>query len=228
MGLFKIVRRKEEDRYGIMAKKMYPRIEYMVVALVLFAVLLLVIPFSRSNTMQAMYISKWNEVYNRVDYMFSVMNAHVDDDMLKSLKNAQTTKDKEQILLAIVKPYLRINTDNIPSKFYKPKFKNGSNIPTDDRYYFDEFYFTKNRTIVGIKNIKTLNENDPFFIMMFDINGLKRPNRFGVDIFGINIFDKGKIEPFGYDKTLNALQEDCSEAGTGISCSYYYKIGGEF
>ncbi|MCR5262222.1 MAG: hypothetical protein K6C94_10365, partial [Candidatus Gastranaerophilales bacterium] len=146
-----------------MTKKMYPKIEYMVVALVLFAVLLLIIPFSRGNTMLAYYISKWNEVYNKVEYMFSVMNAHVDDDMLKSLKKAKTTKEKEQLLLAIVKPYLRINTENVPSKFYRPKFKNGDKISNDDRYYFDEFYFTKNRIIIGIKNIKTSEQNDPFF-----------------------------------------------------------------
>lgn len=211
-----------------MAKKRYLKIEYMVMIFVLFAVILFLVPMSAENTRQASYISKWNEVYNRVEYVFSVMNAHVDDDMLKSLRKAETTKEKEKILLAVVKPYLRINTETMLSKHYRPKFKNGSKIQNNDRYYFDEFYYARNKLVVGIKNIKTLDQNDPFFIMMFDVNGIRLPNRWGVDIFGINIYDKGRIEPFGYEKSLDELKEDCSKNGTGVECSYYYKIGGEF
>lgn len=211
-----------------MARKKYIRFEYLLVIFVLFTVILFLIPFSTGGTRQATYISKWNEIFNKVEYMFSVMNAHVDDDMLKSLKNAQTTKEKENILLALVKPYLRIDTDNVPSKRYITKYKNGTKVLKNDIYYFDEFYYAKNKTIVGIKNIKTPKDNDPLFVMMFDVNGKLLPNKWGVDIFGINIYDKGRIEPFGYDKSLEELQKDCSDTGTGISCSYYYKIGGEF
>ena len=211
-----------------MAKMRYIKVEYSILILAVVAVVLLVVPFSFENTRQASYISKWNEIFNKVEYMFSVMNAHIDDDMLKSMKRVETTKEKEQILLTVVKPYLRINTDNSPSKYYKPKYRNGTKIQNNDRYYFDEFYFAKNRTVVGIKNIKTRNLKEPLFIMMIDVNGTKLPNRWGVDIFGIDIFDGGKIEPFGYDKSLDVLKDDCSKEGTGVYCSYYYKIGGEF
>lgn len=27
---------------------------------------------------------------------------------------------------------------------------------------------------------------------------------------------------------MSELKKDCSESGTGVSCSYYYKIGGGF
>ena len=64
--------------------------------------------------------------------------------------------------------------------------------------------------------------------MMFDINGTMLPNRWGNDIFGINIYDGGKIEPFGFDKNMDELKYDCSKLGTGLTCSYYYKIGGDF
>ena len=64
--------------------------------------------------------------------------------------------------------------------------------------------------------------------MMFDINGILPPNRWGKDIYGVNIYDVLKIEPFGFDKSMDELKKDCSEAGTGINCSYYYKIGGGF
>lgn len=211
-----------------MARKRYPKVEYLVVLLIIFAIGLFLMPFSTGNTRQAFYISKWNEVYNKLEYTLSVINAHVDDDMLKSLKKAETTKEKEKILLMIIKPYLRIDTENVPPKHYKVKFKNGNKIPNDSRYYFDELYYAKSKNIVGIKNVNTSNLSEPFFIMMFDINGLKQPNRWGVDVFGINIYDKGRIEPFGQGKALNSVQGDCSKTGTGIDCSYYYIIGGEF
>ena len=65
-------------------------------------------------------------------------------------------------------------------------------------------------------------------IMMFDMNGLKGPNTWGKDIYGINIFTDGKITPIGTGWDLEDLKKDCSETGTGISCSHYYRIGGEF
>ena len=64
--------------------------------------------------------------------------------------------------------------------------------------------------------------------MMFDINGILPPNRWGKDIYGVSIFDGGRIEPFGYDEDMEDLREDCSKQGSGVSCSYYYKIGGGF
>ncbi len=64
--------------------------------------------------------------------------------------------------------------------------------------------------------------------MMFDMNGIKGPNIWGKDIFGINIYIDGKITPLGYDWNLEELKQDCSEHGSGVSCSHYYRIGGDF
>ncbi len=211
-----------------MIKKYYPKIEYSVVLLALFAVILLAVPFSVGSSRQANFISKWNEKFNKVEYMFSVVNAHTTDDMLKSMKNAKDASEREKILLMIIKPYLRINTNKTPNRHYKPKYMNGAHVNKKDLYYFEEFYFSENKTIVGIKDINSTNENDPFFIMMFDMNGLLPPNRWGKDIFGVNIYDEGKIEPFGYSSSLEDLKKDCSKSGRGVGCSYYYKIGGGF
>ena len=57
-----------------MAKKRhYLKLEYSIVLFVILGLLLLVMPFSVENTRQAGFISKWNEKYNRVEYMFSVI-----------------------------------------------------------------------------------------------------------------------------------------------------------
>ena len=209
-----------------MAKKRhYLKLEYSIFLFVLLGILLLVMPVSFENTRQAGFISKWNEKFNRVEYMFSVINAHITDDMIKSMNKAETPQKRESLLLMLIKPYLRINTEYRP-KHYKPRYINGSRVYKGQSYYFDDFYFAENNTIVGIKDVKTETEDDAFFIMLFDINGILPPNRWGKDIYGVSIFDGGKIEPFGYDMEMKELKKDCME--TGISCSYYYKIGGGF
>ncbi len=211
-----------------MSKKLYPKIEYSVVLFVILGVLLLVMPFSIENTTQAGFISKWNERLNRVEYMFSVLNAHITDDMLKSMKKAQTNIEREKLLLTIIKPYLRVKTDIRPPKRYKPKYMNGTVVNKKHHYYFEDFYFSKHNSIIGIKDIHTNKPDAPWFIMMFDINGILPPNRWGRDIFGIDIYENGRIEPFGYNSDMQSLKQDCSKNGTGIECSYYYKIGGGF
>ena len=209
-------------------KKHYWKLEYSIALFVMIGVILLIMPFSIEDTMQANFISKWNEKLNRVEYMFSVINAHITDDMIKSFNRAETAYDREQLLLTIVKPYLRIDTDNYPIKHYKPRYMNNTRVYKGQMYHFDDFYFAENNTIVGFQDIKTDKTSDIWFLMMFDINGLLPPNRWGKDIFGINIYDGGKIDPFGFDKSMEELKKDCSETGSGISCSYYYKIGGGF
>ena len=211
-----------------MAGKRHWKLEYSIALFVMLGVLLLIMPVSIENTRQANFISKWNEKFNRIEYMFSVINAHVTDDMIKSINKAKTPQQREKFLLAIVKPYLRIGTYNIPVKHYKPRYMNGAKVYKGQRYYFDDFYFAENNTIVGIKDIKNEKSDDALFIMMFDMNGLLPPNRWGKDIFGVNIYDGGRIEPFGFDNDMDELKKDCSESGTGVSCSYYYKIGGGF
>lgn len=210
-----------------MAKKFCLKLEYSILVFVIFGLILLFTPFSITNTRQATFISKWNEKFNRIEYMFTVIKAHITDDMLKSMNKAQTSYEREEILLMIIKPYLRINTEIRPKR-YKPKYLNGAKVYKGQNYYFDDFYFAENNSIVGIKDIKTEKDTDAFFIMMFDINGILPPNRWGKDIYGVSIFDGGKIEPFGYDEDMEDLREDCSKQGSGVSCSYYYKIGGGF
>ena len=200
-----------------MAKKRYLKLEYSIFLFVLLGILLLVMPVSFENTRQAGFISKWNEKFNRVEYMFSVINAHVTDDIIRSMNKAKTHEEREAILLALVKPYLRINTDNRP-KHYRPKYINGSRVYKGQTYFFDDFYFAENKSIVGIKDIKSEKADDALFIMMFDINGILPPNRWGKDIYGVSIFDGGKIEPFGFDLDMKELKKDCFE--TGISLSF--------
>ena len=82
--------------------------------------------------------------------------------------------------------------------------------------------------IVGIKDLTPKSYNEPEFMLMFDMNGKLPPNSWGKDIFGVNVFNNGKVEPFGRKQSMEELRADCSDEGTGVSCSYFYIIGGGF
>lgn len=115
------------------------------------------------------------------------------------------------------------NCQKIPSTLF-----NGNKVGKKDPFYFERLYTGQNGMIIGIKDIKDEDIFHPGFIMMFDMNGLKGPNMWGKDIYAINIFVDGKITPIGTGWELEDMKLDCSDKGTGVSCSYYYRIGGEF
>lgn len=204
------------------------KIEYTLTLFAIFAIFVLLLPTTIQSARQASLISRWNEKYNRVNYMFSVLNTHANEEIIKSLKKAQSNEERSKLLILLMQPYLRISSNNVPNRHYHPKFMNNSRIGKNQYYYFDDFYYAENNTIIGIKDLEQQNADDPMFMLMFDLNGLLPPNRWGKDIFGINIYGEGHIEPFGKQFDMADLKLDCSEKGLGINCSYYYIIGGGF
>lgn len=203
------------------------KVEYTLTLFAIFAIFILLLPTTIQNASQASLISKWNEKYNRVAYMFSVLNAHANEDIIKSLKNAKTEEERSDLLILLIQPYMRVSSENKP-RFYHPRYLNNTRIEKNQEFYFEDFYYAENNTIIGIKDLNPKNENQPSFMLMFDLNGRIPPNRWGKDIFGVNIFNDGHIEPFGKEFDLADLKIDCSEKGLGINCSYYYIIGGGF
>lgn len=209
-------------------KKHFWRIEYSITLFVIFAIVLMFIPTKFIATKEATFISMWNETINKMEYVFSAMNAHSDSDILKGLKKAKDNAQREQLMMTLVKPYLRISESNVlQKKSYQPKYMNGKVVDKNDRYYFDKLYLSKNNKIVGLKDIKDEDVFHPVFLMFFDMNGLKGPNTWGKDIFGLNIFIDGNISPLGSGWNIKDLKSDCSPNGTGVGCSHYYRIGGE-
>ena len=209
-------------------KKRFWRIEYSLTIIVIFATALMLIPTKFIASKEASYISQWNDTYHKVEYIFSAMSAQADADIIKSFKRAKTNHAREELMKNLVKPYLRISEDDAIKKRYTPHYMNGDKVQKDDDFYIEKFYLAKNGKIMGIRDIKDDDIFHPAFIMAFDMNGLKGPNVWGKDIFGVNIFADGKTTPIGAGWDIDELKKDCSETGTGVSCSYYYRIGGEF
>lgn len=209
-------------------RKRFWKIEYSITIFVIFAIILLLIPSSFITSKEATYIHKWNETYNKVDYMFTAMTAQANENIVKGFHRAKTNEAREQLMITLVKPYLRIQEEDALKKTYNQYYMNGNKVKPTDPFYFDRLYNSSNGQIIGIKDIKDDDIYHPGFIMLFDMNGLKGPNTWGKDIYGINIFVDGKITPIGAGWNIDNVKQDCSETGTGVSCSYYYRIGGEF
>ena len=209
-------------------RKRFWKIEYSITIFVVFGIIILLIPSSLITSKEATYISKWNETYNKIDYTFTAMSAQADANIVKSLHKAQTNQEREKLMIQLIKPYLRIREQDKITKRYVQHYMNGNKVNRKDLFYFEKLYQAQNGTIIGIKDIKDDDIFHPGFIMLFDMNGISGPNTWGKDIYGINIFSDGKITPIGTGWDLDDMKEDCSEKGSGVSCSRYYRIGGEF
>ena len=208
-------------------KKHWWKIEYSITLLAFTALIMFIVPFRLENYRQPRMITLWKERHEKLAYMFNVINAQTTDEILKSFKNS-TPEEREQLLLQLIKPYMRIhNVKRIPWR-YRPRYMNGTRISKKDEFYFKDLYFSESQKIIGVKDITANKDNDAWFMLMFDVNGFLPPNRWGKDIFGVYIYDEGRIVPFGYTSSMEEIQKDCSKTGLGLYCSYYYLIGGDF
>lgn len=208
-------------------KKHFWKIEYSLTIMVLFTILLFKIPTSFASK-NAIYISKWNEEYNKIDYMITAMSAQAESDIVKGIKEATTNETREHLMMLLVKPYLRLTEDDNIKKKYAQHFLNGKMVNKNSFWYFKNLYQTEAGLIVGIKDINNSDNQTPAFMLLVDMNGIKKPNTWGKDIFGVDIYSDGKVRPLGYGWEADKLKKDCSNNGLGISCSHFYRIGGEF
>lgn len=200
--------------------------EYSVTLLIIFAGILFFIPTSLQSTVQANFIAKWKDCYDRLSYVQDVILKQEKQEILTSFRRAKTSAEREAIFREILKPYFRLNNSKAPRR-YHPKFMNKEIVPSDSLYSFSDYYFSDKKLLVGIKDVPSQEGKEDMFLMMFDVNGIIPPNTWGKDIFGVKIF-ADRIEPLGKNLTLPAMRQDCSEEGSGTACSYYYKIGGSF
>ena len=208
-------------------KKHFWKIEYSILLFVIFAIILFLIPSSFYSN-EAKYITSWNHAYTKIDYMFTAMSAQADSEIVKGLKNAKSERKRESLMIRLVAPYLRLyERDFILSK-YRAHYMNGKKVQPKDFYYFSKLYMSENNRIVGIKDVSQNKHVSYIFMVMIDVNGLKGPNTWGKDIYGVDIYKDGKISALGKGKSIEELKSDCSPSGLGVYCSYYYRIGGDF
>ena len=100
-----------------MAKRKLLKLEYMITIFVIIAVILIIIPIDIESTVQANFISRWNDKFARLEYMFDVISTHEKDEILKSFKRAQNSEERETILMNLIKPYFRLRKEKLPKRY---------------------------------------------------------------------------------------------------------------
>ena len=212
-----------------MNKKIIWKMEYSITCLIAFAIVLLCLPTSFIKSKEAMFISKWNDIFKDVSYAFEVMDARGNDGLVKGLTSSNSLNKRKQSMMTLIKPYLRIKAeDEFQNKNYVVHYLDKSLVKPQDKFYFNKLYLTSDNMIVGIKDLNNTDNLKPMFIMMFDLNGRRGPNTWGKDIYGINVYIDGDVTSIGYGWDLKNIKKDCSIKGTGVACSHYYRIGGNF
>lgn len=192
-----------------MKKNGFTIIEVSILFVIFLIVAFLVAPLSLDDTRQAKNTSKWRRVQSDFSNIFYSINTAENDG------NAEF----KDVFMKVLENDIKNDMNT-----YRITFMNGT-YP-NDTYRFKEFKNTHSNATLAVKLFETP-QNDLYGILMYDVNGKNRPNVWGKDVFGMNIY-KDKFEPFCKADSVSSQKQDCSKNGTGICCSSYYLLGGNF
>ena len=188
-------------------KKAFTIIEVSILFVIFLIVAFLVAPLSLDDTMQAKNTSRWRNVQTDFSNIFYSVNTQNNQEEFKN-KFVSVLSDE---FTGDIKPY-------------KITFLNGT-FP-NSTYRFSEYKTTANNAVVAVKFFERP-LGDLQGLLMYDVNGSSKPNVWGKDVFGFNIYPD-KFEPFCKNEPVNIQKQECSKDGTGLCCSNYYLIGGSF
>ena len=208
--------------------KAFNMVEIMIVVCLLMTTVILCIPTIFNNSKQARIISGWKKLYGEMQSNYEVYNVSDAATVEKICKSNITEKETE--IFKVVSPYLNVDSSKNPDnlKSYHYKFKNGAQVPMQSLVFTRFFSYQENYNIVGFKWLTCeCSQTKPCATVIFDMNGIEKPNRIGKDIFGVYVY-KNSIEAFGSELTNQELEKDCNSHSSGLSCSEYYLRGGQF
>ncbi len=198
------------------------------ILIIIVLIILIILPFNINNLEQAKRIAKWKSEYENLQYCFSLVKLHENSIAQADIVSKELLS--EEAFIEMIKPYFTFaENPEYKSRRYGYRAMNGRPVGKTKQFYFNKFLKLKDNTIVSVrKNIsEIMGINQPIYFMYVDINGRKKPNRIGQDIFFISIFND-HIEPLGHDRPYSALKTNCSPIGSGVYCSEYYILGGRF
>lgn len=190
-------------------KKGFTIVEVSILFVIFLIVAFLVAPLSIDDTMQAKNTSLWRNVQTDFANIFYTINTQKDKkdfDFANALNSALSGELKTNI------------------KPYKITFLNGT-FPSST-YRFSDYYSTNSNAVLSYK-LFDKPQGDLRGVLLYDVNGKSRPNVWGRDVFGFNIYSD-RFEPFCKNESINSQKQECSKDGTGLCCSNYYLIGGSF
>lgn len=191
-----------------------------VVAAVLF-------PLKILDINQAEKIAKWKTYYQELIYCYDVM---------KQAEKAFITRYSTDVSLSseayftVFSKYLGIDNEKntkMDFKQYKKRFKNGKIIGKESKYLTTESICLRNDIVVSFVGLKREKPEDAIGLLFIDVDKKLKRSFIGRDIFVVLMYTD-KIEPYGYNSSVQEMKEDCSPVGSGLKCSAYYLMGGSF
>lgn len=192
-------------------KKAFTIVEVSILFVIFLIVAFLVAPLSLDDTIQAKNTSRWRGVQSEFENIFYSVLTQKDDENF-DFKQAFNSVMNEAIV--------------DKSEPYKITYMNGT-FPVGV-YRFSDFNMTYSKAVVAYKMYDSADkDNGVLGLLMYDVNGAAGPNTWGKDVFGLNIYSD-HFEPFCKSDSISAQKQDCSSSGTGLCCSNYYLIGGNF
>lgn len=211
-----------------MRRNAFNMVEITIVFCLLLTTVILCIPAIFNNSKEAKVISDWKNNFAETQSNFEVFNVS-DRDELEAICRSDV-KNKEQEIFKIIGPYFNVdlNKSTKSLKYYRYKYKNGAQVPMQSILFTKMFAYQENGDIVGFKLLDcNCTQTKPCGVALFDMNGLQKPNRLGVDIFGMYLY-RDRIEAFGSKLSNDELERDCNKRSSGMNCSEYYLRGGKF
>lgn len=185
-------------------------VEISILFVIFLIVAFLVAPMSLDDSVKANNISRWRSVQSDFDNIFYMIKSQDNyDEQFSAIFDAAINKE-------------------IKAEYNKPytiRYYNGANSVKD--YKFQKYYITQANAILAVNLFDKINADGERGYLMYDINGIKAPNTWGKDVFGLKISDEGFI-PFCKEQSFEYQKKDCSKSGKGLCCSSYYIIGGNF
>ncbi len=178
-------------------------------------------------------IYKWKKTLEAVQYSYRVV-VLTENDLLRTYIKEKSDVRNENIL-NLLKTTMNADKAAVPVpakpiKNYKYRFLNGKKVAKASAYYVEKFnYVPSSPVIVGLNwfNDECNDPEEICGVVLFDMNGTKLPNRMGLDVFGANIY-RDEIHPFGAEKSYQENRQNCQRLETGITCSQFYLMGGQF
>jgi type II secretory pathway pseudopilin PulG len=190
-------------------KKGFTIVEVSILFVIFIIVAFLVAPLSVDDTLQAKHTSRWRVVQADFTNIFYSIKAQKQDE----------SANFEDVFVSTINSEAKSEV-----KPYSISFLNGANAGI--LYKYEHFFTTYSNAVFAYLFFNEAKDG-VLGHLMYDVNGVKGPNVWGKDVFGLNIYEN-TLEPIGSRNSVKEQKDDCSRKGTGMFCSNYYLIGGNF
>jgi len=200
-----------------------------IVIVIFIAIVFLCVFWSKSFDVrqESNVIYGWKKMLGVAKYSYDVVLMAEGQTIEKIVKLPPDVRNVQ--ILNLFAKHMDLVADKSLSR-YKYRYLNGLRVSEEDEYFVDDFvYDNDKKVIIGINwiNPNCFSDSNKCGIAIFDMNGKKGPNRFGLDVFGADIYNDTLL-PFGSGLSYDRAAKNCAKLESGVFCSSFYLIGGQF